>query len=191
MLKGRCRYCRAPIGILYPGAELAALAIAGVSVGTLHGSTVLIACALGWMLLALALIDLRHHTLPDALTLPLAVAGLATALLPEGATLLDRALGCVLGFVIFLSISIVYRRIRGREGLGMGDAKLLAAGGGWVAWQGLASVVLIASAAALAVAAVRATQDRSHIEATTRIPFGLYLGPAIWLVWLVGPINIG
>lgn len=167
------------------------MAIAGVSVATLHGGTVLVACALGWTLLALALIDLRHHRLPDALTLPLAVAGLATAGLPEGASLFDRALGCALGFFIFLSISTVYRRIRGREGLGMGDVKLLAAGGAWVAWQGLASVVLIASAAALAVAAVQAAQDRSHIQATTRIPFGLYLGPAIWLIWLVGPINIG
>jgi leader peptidase (prepilin peptidase)/N-methyltransferase len=188
---GRCRYCRSPVGIFYPGAEAAAMAIAVVSVVVFPGIDALISCGLGWTLLTLALIDLRHHILPDALTLPLAAAGLGTVWPRGGAALLDHALGSAAGLLIFLAISYIYQRLRDREGLGIGDAKLLAAGGAWVAWQGLASVVLIASAVALAVTIIQATRGGVRIQATTRIPFGLYLGPAIWLVWLVGPINLG
>ncbi len=168
------------------------MVIAVVSVATFQGADVLISCGLGWSLLTLALIDLRHQLLPDALTLPLAALGLANAwLIGGGDALLDRAIGSAAGLLIFLLISFVYRRLRDREGLGMGDAKLLAAGGGWVAWQGLASVVLIASAIALTVTIIQAARGGVRIQATTRIPFGLYLGPAIWLVWLVGPIRFG
>ena len=185
--RGRCRHCGAPITIFYPCAELSALVIAVLTIVMLQGSAVLISCALGWTLLTLALIDLRHQILPDLLTLPLAIAGLTLAGFEGRDVLLDRALGCAIGFVFFYLLSVTYSRFRGREGLGLGDAKLLAAGGAWVAWQGLPSVVLVASAVALAVVGVQALM-RGGISVTTRIPFGLYLGPAIWLVWLIGPL---
>ena len=187
--RGRCRHCRGPISFLYPGAELAAVAVALLSITMLQGSNVLISCALGWTLLMLALIDLRHQLLPDPLTLPLAIAGLALAGLASGPVLLDRALGCAAGFVFFYLISDIYLRVRGREGLGLGDAKLLAAGGAWVAWQGLPSVVLVASTAALAVVGVQALSG-AGFRTTARIPLGLYLAPAIWLVWLIGPLAV-
>tara|TARA_B100000686_G_scaffold319493_1_gene370299 strand:- start:368 stop:1090 length:723 start_codon:yes stop_codon:yes gene_type:complete len=188
VLSGRCRHCRAIIGIFYPAAEIAALALTGIAVSILSGVDVMIACALGWTLLLLSLIDLRHQVLPDSLTLPLALLGLAVAWFDGYDMLLDGAVGCVTGFVLFYFISISYRRLRGREGLGLGDAKLFAAGGAWVAWQGLASVVLVASVAALMVAGLQAM--RGSLRADNRIPFGLYLGPAIWLIWLIGPLYL-
>ncbi|MDA0262434.1 MAG: A24 family peptidase [Proteobacteria bacterium] len=187
---GRCRYCRTQISLLYPAAELAALAIAAISVTALPPADSLIACGFGWTLLALALIDLRHHLLPDAITLPLTAAGLALAWLHPGDLLLERALGCVLGFSIFYFISMAYRYVRKRDGLGLGDAKLLAAGGAWVAWQGLPSVVVLAGTAALVVVALQIARGR-RVDAKTRIPFGLYLSPAIWLIWLIGPLKFG
>ena len=90
--------------------------------------------------------------------------------------------------ILFYFVSISSRRLRGREGLGLGDAKLFAAGGAWVAWQGLASVVLVASVAALTVAGLQALHG--GVRADNRIPFGLYLGPAIWLIWLIGPLYV-
>ncbi len=87
------------------------------------------ASALGWTLLALAAIDLRHYLLPDVLTLPLIPAGLAVAYALDPARLPDHALGAALGFAAFAAIGSAYRRLRGREGLGLGDAKLLGGGG--------------------------------------------------------------
>ncbi len=189
VLGGRCRHCRSTIGIFYPAAELAALSLAGIALLILSGVDVVIACALGWTLLLLALIDLRHQVLPDSLTLPLALLGLVVAWFDGDDVLLDGAVGCVTGFVLFYVISISYRCLRSREGLGLGDAKLFAAGGAWVAWQGLASVVLVASVAALTVAGLQVL--RGSFRADNRIPFGLYLGPAIWLIWLIGPLYVG
>lgn len=141
----------------------------------------LVASALALVLAALALFDLRRGRLPDWLTLPLAAAGLLRAWrLGVG---LEAALGCAVGFIAFAGLAVAYRRLRGREGLGFGDVKLAAAAGAWVGWQGLPSVVLLAAAAALAVAAAR-----GRLAAAERVPFGAYLAPAILLVWLFGPL---
>ncbi len=109
-------------------------------------------CAFGWTLLALGLIDLRHLVLPDVLTLPLAAAGLVVAWFAAPDAVLDDAAGAVGGFAVFTLVAWGYRRWRGRDGLGAGDAKLLAALGAWVGRPGLPSVVLLASLAALAMA---------------------------------------
>jgi leader peptidase (prepilin peptidase)/N-methyltransferase len=143
--------------------------------------------ALGWTLLALAAIDLRHYLLPDTLTLPLLALGLAVAWLIEPARLGAHALGAAAGFVGFAVIAWLYQRLREREGLGRGDAKLLAAGGAWLGWQALPSVVALAAAVALAVALAGALRG-GKLGPTTRIAFGPHLALAIWLVWLYGPL---
>ena len=141
----------------------------------------LVVCALAVVLAALALFDLRQGRLPDWLTLPLAAAGLLLAW--RGGALADSLLGAALGYAVFEGLALAYRRLRGREGLGGGDAKLAAAAGAWVGWQGLPSVVLVAAAGALAVALVRRRLDGSE-----SVRFGAYLAPAILLVWLLGPL---
>ena len=94
------------------------------------------------------------------------------------------------GFAAFAAIASIYRRARGREGLGLGDAKLLAAAGAWLGWQALPSVVVIAAASGLALALATALGG-SKLAWTSRIAFGPHLALAFWLAWLLGPVVIG
>ena len=182
-LHGRCRHCGAPIGPFHPAIELAALAVAASALAA-GDPDPWIACALGWTLLALAWIDAERMLLPDALTLPLIVAGLAEAWWTAPDTLLDRSAGAALGWGLFALVAVTYRKLRGREGLGGGDAKLLAAGGAWLGWQALPPVMLIA--ALLAMTALLIGRAASKADLGDRIPFGPWLALAIWLVWLAG-----
>jgi leader peptidase (prepilin peptidase)/N-methyltransferase len=184
--RGRCAYCRAELSTFYPIIELAALAVALSAAWVLAGWLLPVSCALGWTLLTLAAIDQRHFLLPDPLTLPLIPAGLAVAFAIDPALLVPHLVGALAGFAAFAAIGALYRRLRRREGLGLGDAKLLAAAGAWLGWQALPGLVAVAAVCALAVALARAlTGDR--VSATTRIAFGSYLALAFWLVWLLGP----
>ena len=135
--RGRCACGEARLSAFYPAIELAALGVAMSAVAVLSGWLLWASLGLGWALLALAAIDLRHLVLPDILCLPLIPAGLAIAWALDPALLPDHALGAILGFAAFVAIAFVYRRLRGREGLGMGDAKLLAAAGAWLGWRAL------------------------------------------------------
>lgn len=188
--RGRCGCGRMRLSAFYPGIELAALAVALSAAMVVSGWLLWVSLALGWTLLALAAIDLRHYLLPDVLTLPLIPTGLAVAWLIEPAGLVDHVIGAVAGLGGFALIAWLYRRLRRREGLGLGDAKLLAGGGAWLGWQALPSVVVIAAAAALAVALAGALAG-AKLAATTRIAFGPYLALGIWAVWLYGPFIVG
>jgi leader peptidase (prepilin peptidase)/N-methyltransferase len=186
-LRGRCRYCRARIGGFVLFIELAATLVAGWAGMQISGWVFVATCFLGWTLLLLAIIDWRVQLLPDVLTLPLLAAGLAAsyALAPE--TWADHLIGGVAGFVVLAAVAFVYRRLRRREGLGLGDAKLLAALGAWVSWQGLPTVLLWGSMLGLVFALVRAGMGRG-LRWSDRIPFGVFLAAGGWLVWLYGPL---
>jgi leader peptidase (prepilin peptidase)/N-methyltransferase len=188
--RGYCGCGKVRLSAFYPGIELAALAVALSAVTVVAGWLLCASLALGWTLLTLAAIDLRHYLLPNVLTLPLVPAGLAVAWLIEPARVADHVVGAAVGLFGFALIAWLYRRVRQREGLGLGDAKLLAAGGAWLGWQALPSVVVVGAAAALAVALAGALAG-SKLATTTRIAFGPYLALAIWLVWLYGPFVVG
>ncbi|MBN9509894.1 MAG: prepilin peptidase [Alphaproteobacteria bacterium] len=185
--RGRCRGCGGRIAPFHPVVELAALAVSGAAAmaGT-DGPRFWAGCALGWTLLVLAWIDWQHMILPDVLTLPLMLAGVALALLwPEAAlpSAPEAVLGVVLGYLAFRLVALLYRRLRGREGLGAGDAKLLAAAGAWLGAQALPGVVLLAALSALALALLAGARG-ARLSATLAIPFGPPLAVAIWLAWL-------
>ncbi|HEV2303678.1 MAG TPA: prepilin peptidase [Stellaceae bacterium] len=186
--RGRCRYCGEPLGWFYPGVELAALAVAVVSFAVDRGLWGWLDCVLGWWLLALGWIDLRRLVLPDALNLPLIVAGLAAALLWSPEDLEARALGAVLGYLGLAAIALLYRRLRRREGLGGGDPKLFAAAGAWVGALALPSVLLLAALFALAAAGAAAAGG-GRLRRHSALPFGPPLALAIWLVYLFGPLS--
>lgn len=189
-LRGRCRQCRAPIPLFYPAVELGALAVALSAALVFSGWLLWVSCLFGWALLALALIDWRDYRLPDGLTLPLVPAGLLAAWFAAPDELGDRAIGAAAGFLLFVLIAAAYRHMRGREGLGRGDAKLLAGLGAWVGGSGLPTVVLLAALLALAVTfARRAFGDR--LAAADPLAFGPYLAAAGWIVWLYGPLALG
>lgn len=183
-LHGRCRFCNAPIGWFAPAIETASLAIAIVAVSIDSGTEAWLDCILGWWLLALGWIDVRHWLLPDLLSLPLVITGLAAALAFDPSGLTDRALGAALGYLALKAVALLYRKIRGRDGLGEGDAKLLAAAGAWVGASGLPLVILIAALAGLfAAAGLRLAGVR--LTAASALPFGPFLAAATWLVWLL------
>lgn len=142
---------------------------------------------LAWTLLVLALVDLLDLRLPNVLTFGLAAAGLAYAAATPGEGLLDHGLGLVAGYALLAGLAAGFRRWRGVDGLGLGDAKLLAAGGAWLGWAALPSVLLLASGSALAVVGLRVLLGRP-LDRTEVLPLGPSLALAIWLVWLYGPL---
>jgi leader peptidase (prepilin peptidase)/N-methyltransferase len=188
--RGWCSCGRARLNWFHPGIELAALAVALSAATVLSGWLLWAGLGLGWTLLTLAVIDCRELVLPDTITLPLIPTGLVVAWAIDPGLLLGHALGALAGFASLAAIASVYHWARGREGLGLGDAKLLAAAGAWLGWQALPSVVLIAATSGLAVALATALGG-GKLAWTSQITFGPHLALAFWLVWLCGPIVIG
>jgi leader peptidase (prepilin peptidase) / N-methyltransferase len=184
----RCRYCGEWLGWFYPAVELAALAIAIVSLTVDRGFDAWIDAALGWWLLALGWIDWHHFILPDRLTLPLISLGIiaAWALAPD--ELVGRIVGAACGYLGLWAIAWAYRRSRGHEGLGRGDAKLLAASGAWVGVVGLPSVVAGAALIGLITAGGMRLAG-VELSRHSALPFGPGLAAATWLVWLCGPLT--
>jgi leader peptidase (prepilin peptidase) / N-methyltransferase len=186
--RGRCRYCGQPLGWFYPGIELAALGVALTAVLIDGGQGAWVDCLLGWWLLALGWIDLRSWLLPDVLTLPLIIAGLAASFVFDPDQLTQRALGAALGYLSLAAIAALYRALRGREGLGGGDAKLLAAAGAWLGAAALPQVILLAALSALAAAAsLRLAGIR--LGRYSALPFGPFLALAIWVLWLFSSVD--
>jgi leader peptidase (prepilin peptidase)/N-methyltransferase len=189
-LRGKCLTCRQPIDWLLPALELAAIAVPLWAMLPDDAPPLWASVLLGWTLLVLAAIDARHFILPDALTLPLIPAGLGVAWLTEPERLTADLYGTIFGFLFLAALRLAYRRLRGREGLGFGDVKLLAAAGAWVGWDGLPSVMAIAALSGLGVAALQSLRGE-RLTATSKLAFGPYLCFGLWLVWLYGPLAIG
>ncbi|MEI9850898.1 MAG: prepilin peptidase [Sphingomonas sp.] len=150
VLRGRCAGCEAAIRPSHTVIELLGLAIGVLSGIAAPGADGAALAVFGWLLLALAAIDLAAFWLPDALTGALAAAGLACGLIGMGPPLEDRLIGGAAGFASLWLIAAAYRALRGREGLGGGDPKLFGAIGLWVGAQGLPIVLLLASLMGLA-----------------------------------------
>ncbi len=189
-LRGACRHCGGRIDALYPLLELGALGVALWAAALTEGADLGASCALGWLLLALAAADWRTYLLPDPLVLAVAAGGIAATALLMPDAVVDHVIGAAAGFLVFWATAALYRRWRGRDGLGLGDAKLLGALGAWVSWQGLPSAVLIAAAAALAAALLQGLVRR-RLSGGDRLPFGPFLALGGWIVWLYGPLAFG
>lgn len=162
-----------------------AVAIAAIAAVAQSGLFAGLGALLGWSLLALALVDRRHHLLPNLLTLPLIAGGLAVAAVVGRELPVRELVGAGAGYAFFWACRRLHWHWRGREGLGLGDAKLLAAGGAWLGWQPLPLVVLLASLSALlaTLPAIRRGGERQQAE----IAFGPHLALAIWALWLYDP----
>lgn len=187
--RGRCRHCRRPVSLFYPGIELAAIGVAIWSASATSGWILWVTCLFGWALLALAVIDFKYYLLPDFLTLPLIPAGIFVAWRLDPSAILDHVIGAAGGLIFILGLRWIYQALRGREGIGLGDAKLLAAAGAWVSWSGLPSIVLIAAVVGLGGALLRRWRE-GKLAMTERMPFGAFLCFAIWIIWLYGPLQV-
>ncbi len=179
LLRGRCAGCQAPISARYPLVE-ALTAVLTVCVVLRFGTTpaALGACVLVWTLVALTFIDFDTQLLPDNLTLPLLWAGLLANVLGAvpSVTLRDAVIGAIAGYVALWVVFWLFKLIRGKEGMGYGDFKLLAAMGAWLGWQMLPLIVLLSSVVGAAIGiSLVAFKGRDH-----QIPlaFGPYLAIA-------------
>ena len=186
-LRGRCSACKSPISARYPfveGITGVLFAAAGWHFGA--NPTLLAALALVGALVALTLIDADTMLLPDSVTLSLMWLGLLVNLTPYGfAGLRDALIGTVAGYLAFWSIAAIFRLLRGIEGMGGGDFKLLAALGAWFGWQALVPIVLLAAGVGSLVGLTLMAMRRATM--LSRLPFGVYLAPAGIVMLFFGP----
>jgi leader peptidase (prepilin peptidase)/N-methyltransferase len=184
LLRGRCRGCQGPISLRYPVVELVTMVIFLVHL-YFFGWTLLMAVRLAFAcaLIVLFAIDLEHHLLPNAITLPGIAAGLAFSLaVPPG--LRDAVLGTLLGGGVLWLIGEVYYRIAGQEGMGGGDVKMLAMVGAFLGWK-LVVVTLVLSSIAGSVIGILVIAMR-HGGMKYALPYGTFLALGALAASLVG-----
>ncbi len=185
VLRGRCSACAAPIGARYPLVE-AGTALLTALAAAHFGPTwqALAAIALIWALIALTLIDADTQLLPDQITLPLLWLGLLLNLGGLFAPLADAVAGAAAGYLLLWSVYWVFKLVRGKEGMGYGDFKLMAALGAWFGWQALPALVLLSSVVGLVVALANIALRRQDRD--THFAFGPYIAGAGLLVLFFG-----
>ncbi len=176
--RGRCAVCASPISPRYPLVEAFGGVVALLAVCSFGVTWSALAVALfGFALIALAFIDLETGYLPDAITLPLIAGGLIANASIEMVPIGDALIGAVAGYASLQGVAILYKALRGRDGLGEGDAKLLAAIGAFGGWAILPAVVFVGAAATLMIVALRRTASLDQ-----PIPFGPGLCAAAFAV---------
>ncbi|MBW3806899.1 prepilin peptidase [Aeromonas jandaei] len=184
-LNGRCSECQAPISARYPLVELlTALLSVAVAMVISPGWGTLAALLLTWVLVALTFIDLDRMLLPDQLTLPLLWGGLLFNLIGGFAPLADAVIGAMAGYLVLWSLYWAFKLLTGKEGMGYGDFKLLAALGAWLGWQAL-PIILLFSSLVGAIIGISLIALRKHHQGYP-IPFGPYLAIAGWIALLWG-----
>jgi leader peptidase (prepilin peptidase)/N-methyltransferase len=182
-LRGSCRSCGARIGLAEPLMELAAVGLAAWAASVNDSDALWASCALGWMLLAISVCDAMSLRVPDALTMPLLLMGLVATWWLDPVVLVDHTAAAALGYAAAHGFDGLYYMLRGRHGLGGGDAKLLAASGSWLGIAALLQVVTAASITGLLIVCVMVARGERPTGKTV-LPFGPCLAVATWLVWL-------
>lgn len=179
----RCRTCGAPIPALHWRLEAFA-ALIGIAVAlSAPPEQAMTGAVFGWLLLALAATDLTAMLLPDPLTAALALSGIGVGLIGAPPQLAERIIGGMAGFIALWTVRTLYRALRGREGLGGGDPKLLGAIGCWMGWRALPAIVFGASLLGLAYVLVERIAG-NRLGADHRLPFGAALAAAAFAAWM-------
>ena len=185
LLRARCRRCGARISVRYPLVETAAAALAVLALHRFGLSTLGVEVVVfSWVSLALGLIDLEHQILPDVMTYPSILFGLAMSWFGGWATFPESLLGAVVGAAIPTAVILVYKWLRGEEGMGWGDVKYLAAIGAVVGARDCLWVLVVASVLGALVGLGMIAAGRG--SAKTALPFGTFLALAA-IVWLYLP----
>ncbi len=175
----------APV-ITFGSVGLVATAVSVIFVPGVHG---LIGAVLSIIMLAVSIYDARYFIIPNILTAAAFALSLIHAVVIEPSAVMAAIAATILrGAVIallFLAIKIAYEKLRGRQGIGMGDIKLAGVAGAWLDWLTMVWALEIAVSAALATYLLRQYFRNRPISATSAMPFGLFFAPAIWVGWLL------
>jgi len=185
ILRGKCGNCKHPISVEYPLVELLT-AILSMAVAVKFGASIQLVFALlfTWALISLALIDFHTTLLPDSITLPLLWLGLLISLVPVFVNAPDAIVGAAAGYMILWIVFQTFKLITGKEGMGFGDFKLLAALGAWLGWAQLPLVILLSSLTG-AIIGIMMMVLFKH-QRSQPIPFGPYLAIAGWIALMWG-----
>ena len=193
LLRGKCSACNSRIPSRYPLVEtLTALLTVLVAINFGVSTQTVFACLFTWALVSLSFIDIDHQLLPDSITLPALWLGLVCNYFGLFTDLYSALMGAVAGYGIFWLIYMLFKLIAGKEGMGLGDLKLLAMLGAWTGWQALASIIfvssLLGSLAGIYLVYLRGRQGlprRGPGQEPALICFGPFLALAGWLnlVW--------
>ncbi len=190
LLRGRCAKCGAAISRRYPIVEAFAALLSVIAAIVLGPSWTLVAAlAFTWTLLALALIDIDTQYLPDSITQPLLWAGLLISLVsidgePLFTDVRSSLIGATAGYLSLWSVFHLFKLVTGKEGMGYGDFKLLAAIGAWLGWQMLPLVILLSAAVGAVIGSIMLFAAGKSRQ--TPIPFGPYLAAAGWIAMMWG-----
>ena len=184
-LRGQCSSCGSPISWRYPAIELLS-GLIGAFIGWQYGLglTGLALLLLSWTLIALTFIDIDHQLLPDRLTLPLLWLGLLLNSNHLFTSLEHAVYGAAAGYLLLWSVYWLFKLITGKEGMGYGDFKLLAAIGAWGGFEVLPLTILLSSLVAIILTLLLMVLRRH--QAATPLPFGPYLAIAGWIAMLWG-----
>ncbi len=184
-LKGSCSNCKQKISVRYPIIELVTgLLSAYLATQVTVGYPLLFALIFTWVLIALTMIDIDHQLLPDNLTLPLLWLGLLINTQGIFSSLSDAIIGAAAGYLALWSVFWLFKLVTGKEGMGYGDFKLLAALGAWMGWQSLPLIIILSSfvGAIIGIAGIIIMGRDKNIP----MPFGPYLAIAGWIAFLWG-----
>ena len=185
LLRGRCSACKAHVSVRYPLLEIASAACAAGALAVFGPTTMALAAfGLCAALLATSAIDIDTHLLPDSLTLPLLWAGLIVNFNGMFASLHSAVAGAIAGYLVLWVVHWVFKLVRGIEGMGYGDFKLLAALGAWLGWAALPQIVLIAAVAGAVVGLAATWRGRMRFEEP--LPFGPFLAAGGMITLFLG-----
>ena len=183
-LGGKCANCKAPISVRYPIIEAVTGVLSGVAAWYFgYEPATLMALGFTWALICLTMIDADHQLLPDQITLPLLWAGLLVNSFAMFVPLADAVWGAIGGYLSLWCVYWGFKLLTGKEGMGYGDFKLLAALGAWMGWQSLLVIILLSSLVGAVVGSIILALSKQGRG--TPIPFGPYLAAAGWiaLIW--------
>lgn len=183
---GKCANCKTPLSWQYPMVELLTALLSGAVVWQFGSSPLgFAALPFTWLLIAMAVIDLRTTYLPDILTLPFMWLGLLASVFALTAVTPSEAIvGAVAGYGVLWLVFQLFKLVTGKEGMGYGDFKLLAGLGAWLGWADLPIVILLSSVSGAVVGSLWLLLSRKGRE--TQIPFGPWLAMAGWLAFMWG-----
>jgi leader peptidase (prepilin peptidase)/N-methyltransferase len=190
LLRGACRHCGARISFRYPAIELLT-GLFTLILAWLHGPTV--AFLSGFLfctaMLVLIFTDLDHQILPNLVTIPGTAVGFLISLLPGGLGWLDSLIGLALGWTAIVAVSWAYLKLRGVEGMGMGDAKMMALVGAFLGWAPVLLVLVLGSFLGSLAGGVMVARGKGDLQA--KLPFGTFLGIAGLIALFFGETIIG